>query len=150
MIIFDLRCAHGHPFEGWFASSEEFARQQEARLVRCPLCDNASIERLPSARVRVKKGDAAAPAAPATAVAPAAPQEAIAGFPPDLVAKLREIVRNTEDVGERFPEEARKIHYDEVEKRAIRGKASREEAEALSAEGIDFSQLPSFLTRESH
>ncbi len=82
--------------------------------------------------------------------APAAPQEAIAGFPPDLVAKLRDIVRNTEDVGERFPEEARKIHYDEAEKRSIRGKASREEAEALSEEGIDFSQLPSFLTRESH
>jgi hypothetical protein len=144
MIIFDLRCAHGHPFEGWFASSEEFARQQDAQLVRCPLCDDARIERLPSARVRVKKGEVAA------ATAPAAPQEAITGFPPDLVAKLREMVRNTEDVGERFPEEARKIHYDEAEKRAIRGKASREEAEALSEEGIDFSQLPSFLTRESH
>lgn len=144
MIIFDLRCAHGHPFEGWFASSEEFARQQDAQLVRCPMCDDARIERLPSARVRVKKGEVAAPEGPA------APQEAIAGFPPDLVAKLRDIVRNTEDVGERFPEEARKIHYDEAEKRSIRGKASREEAEALSEEGIDFSQLPSFLTRESH
>jgi hypothetical protein len=147
MIIFDLRCAQGHPFEGWFASSEEFARQQDAQLVRCPFCDDARIERLPSARVRVNKGEVAASESTA---APAAPPEAIAGFPPDLVAKLREIVRSAEDVGERFPEEARKIHYDEAEKRAIRGKASREEAEALSEEGIDFSQLPSFLTRESH
>jgi len=146
MIVFDLRCAHGHPFEGWFASSEEYARQQDAHLVRCPVCDDARIERLPSARVHVKK-------APATADRPAeteAPQEAIAGFPPELVAKLREIVRNTEDVGERFPEEARKIHYEEAEKRAIRGRASREEADALNEEGIEFSQLPPFLTRDTH
>ena len=59
-------------------------------------------------------------------------------------------MRNTEDVGERFPEEARKIHYDEAPPRSIRGKASREEAEALTEEGIDFSQLPPILTRDSH
>ena len=69
---------------------------------------------------------------------------------PDRIAKLREVVRNTEDVGERFPEEARKIHYDEAPARSIRGKASREEAEALTEEGIDFSQLPPILTRDSH
>ena len=146
MIVFDLRCVHGHGFEGWFASGEEFARQQEAQLVRCPICDNAHVERLPSARVHVKKG-AATVDQPAVGEAP---QEAISGFPPDLVAKLREIVRNTEDVGERFPEEARKIHYDESPARAIRGKASREDAEALTEEGIEFSSLPPFLTRDSH
>ncbi len=81
---------------------------------------------------------------------PPAAQDAIAGISPALLAKLREVVRNTEDVGERFPEEARKIHYDEAPARSIRGKASREEAEALSEEGIDFSQLPPFLTRDSH
>ena len=68
-------------------------------------------------------------------------------LPPELLAKLREVVRNTEDVGERFPEEARKIHYDEAPPRSIRGQASREEAEALAEEGIDFSQLPPILTR---
>jgi len=146
MIVFDLRCVHGHGFEGWFASGEEFARQQEAQLVRCPICDNAHVERLPSARVHVKKG-AATVDQPAVGEAP---REAISGFPPDLVAKLREIVRNTEDVGERFPEEARKIHYDESPARAIRGKASREDAEALTEEGIEFSSLPPFLTRDSH
>ncbi|MFO1413769.1 MAG: DUF1178 family protein [Burkholderiales bacterium] len=147
MIVFDLRCAQGHTFEGWFASGEEFGRQQEGGLVRCPVCDDAHIERRPSAKVRVRKGSAKAEVTSAPAAAPA---ENVAGFPPELIAKLREIVRNTEDVGERFPEEARKIHYDEAEKRAIRGKASREEAEALLEEGIEFAPLPPILTGETH
>ena len=146
MIVFDLRCAHGHGFEGWFASGEEFARQQEAKLVRCPLCDDARVERRPSARVHVKKGAATMD----QPVAKDPPQEAIAGFPAELIARLRDIVRNTEDVGERFPAEARKIHYEEVPARPIRGKASREEAQALTDEGIEFSPLPPFLTRDSH
>jgi hypothetical protein len=147
MIIFDLRCGQGHGFEGWFASGDEFDRQKEAHLVRCPICDDAAVVRRPSARVRVGKGAAPA-AAPAPANAP--PKEAITGFPPELLAKLREIVRNTEDVGERFPEEARRIHYEEVPGRAIRGVASPEEAEALSEEGIEFSTLPTVLTRDPH
>jgi hypothetical protein len=147
MIIFDLLCGNGHAFEGWFASGAEFDRQKEARLVSCPVCDGSDIERRPSAKVRVAKTPAAKPApAPVTA----ARGEAIAGLPPALLAKLREVVRNTEDVGDRFPEEARKIHYDEAPPRSIRGQASREEAEALAEEGIDFSQLPPILTRNSH
>jgi hypothetical protein len=145
MIVFDLRCTHGHAFEGWFASGEEFARQQDAHLVRCPICDDARIERQPSARVHVRKGGATSDPPPANA-----PQESVAGFPPELIAKLREIVRNTEDVGERFPEEARKIHYEEVEKRSIRGKASKEDAQALLEEGIEFSPLPPILSGETH
>ena len=112
-----------------------------------PVCDGSDIERRPSAKVRVAKASAARPApAPVTA----ARGEAIAGLPPELLTKLREVVRNTEDVGERFPEEARKIHYDEAPPRSIRGQASREEAEALAEEGIDFSQLPPILTRNTH
>jgi len=145
MIIFDLLCAHGHAFEGWFASGAEFDRQKEASLVTCPVCDGSDVERRPSARVRVTKAADAAP----TPV-PAARGDAIAGISPELLAKLREVVRNTEDVGERFPEEARKIHYDEAPPRSIRGQASREEAEALADEGIEFSPLPPLLTRESH
>jgi len=145
MIIFDLLCAHGHAFEGWFASGAEFDRQKEASLVTCPVCDGSDVERRPSARVRVAKASDAAP----TPV-PAARGDAIAGISPELLAKLREVVRNTEDVGERFPEEARKIHYDEAPPRSIRGQASREEAEALADEGIEFSPLPPLLTRESH
>ena len=146
MIVFDLRCVHGHGFEGWFASSEEFARQQDARLVRCPVCDDAHVERMPSARVRVKKS-AATMDPPAEDTSPV---DHVAGFPADLVAKLREVVRNTEDVGERFPEEARRIHYQETPARAIRGKASREDADALTEEGIEFAALPPILTRDQH
>jgi hypothetical protein len=151
MIIFELCCAHGHRFEGWFASGEEFARQQERSLVTCPLCDDAHIERLPSARVSVPKGAARdnAPAAEPTEERDTTETAAI-GLPAEAIAKLREIVRNTENVGRRFPEEARKIHYREVEARAIRGQASRDEAQALIEEGIEFASLPSFLTRDTH
>ena len=71
-------------------------------------------------------------------------------MPADLLAKLREAVKKTEDVGERFPEEARKIHYNESPQRAIRGRATREDAEALKDEGIEFQTLPPFLTGDSH
>ena len=142
MIVYDLLCSKGHAFEGWFDSGAEFARQKDAGLVSCPVCDGSDVERRPAAKVRVAK---ARPPAP-----PAATHDAIAGIAPDLLAKLREVVRNTEDVGERFPEEARKIHYDEAPARSIRGKATREEADALTEEGIDFSQLPPILTRDSH
>jgi hypothetical protein len=148
MIIYDLACTQGHRFEGWFASGEDFASQQERGLVRCPVCDVAAVERLPSARVSVPKGaPSPAPSAPAAA---SASEGAIAGIPAELIAKLREIVRNTENVGTRFPEEARKIHYEEVPARAIRGQASAEEAQALREEGIDFAPIPPVLTSETH
>lgn len=151
MIIFELACAHGHRFEGWFASGEEFVRQQKKSLVVCPICDDAHVERLPSARVSVSKGaarDNAPPAEPSEERDK--PTPAAAGLPGEVVAKLREIVRNTENVGRRFPEEARKIHYQEAPARAIRGQASRDEAKALTEEGIDFTSLPAFLTNDTH
>ena len=148
MIIFELACGHGHRFEGWFASAEDFARQSESQIVRCPVCDDAGVARVPSAKVRVGSGSAAATEVATASAAPV--QQAIAGFPAELVAKLREIVRTTENVGPRFPEEARKIHYDEAPARAIRGQASKEESAALADEGIDFSTLPDFLLRETH
>jgi hypothetical protein len=146
MIIFELRCAHGHRFEGWFASGEEFDRQAAAELVRCPVCDDATVARVPSAKVR-PRGGAKRAVVPKQA---AEGDAAIAGLPPALVKKLRDAVRKAENVGQRFPEEARKIHYDEAPARAIRGQASSEEAEALQEEGIDFTSLPPFLTRETH
>jgi len=158
MIVFDLICKQGHVFEGWFDSASEFDRQKERKLVSCPLCDDAQVERRPSAKVRVSKGNAAvssgvpasAPAPAGNAAAQAAAAQAMAGLPPEVIAKLREIVRNTEDVGERFPEEARKIHYEEVPHRPIRGRASAEEAEALKEEGVEFGMVPPFLNGESH
>ena len=150
MIIFELACGLGHRFEGWFASADDFARQSETELVRCPVCDDAGVVRVPSAKVRAGSASAPAPE-PGAADAPAAEaRSAITGLPAELVAKLREIVRNTENVGTRFPEEARKIHYDEAPARAIRGQASKEESAELAEEGIDFTTLPDFLFRERH
>ena len=77
-------------------------------------------------------------------------ENAALGLPADAIAKLREIVRNTENVGHRFAEEARRIHYKEAAPRAIRGQASHEEAKALTEEGVEFTSLPAFLTRDSH
>jgi hypothetical protein len=151
MIIFELSCAHGHRFEGWFASGDEFARQQARSLVTCPVCDDAHIERLPSARVSVAKGAARDNAPPAEASEERDESSSVAvGLPAEAIAKLREIVRNTENVGPRFPEEARKIHYRETPPRSIRGHASRDEAQALTEEGIEFASLPSFLTGDTH
>jgi hypothetical protein len=141
MIVFDLRCAHGHGFEGWFDSGDAFERQLASDLVHCPACDSASVTRVPSARVSVPKGgEATAPAA----------AETVAGLPPELLAKLREAVRNTENVGRRFPEEARKIHYEEVPHRAIRGVATADEARELADEGVDFSPIPPILGSDQH
>jgi len=145
VIIFDLTCAHGHRFEGWFASADDFERQAKAVMVRCPVCDDASVVRVPSAKVHVGRATVDAPRA---AEQPEA--ETVTGLPDELISKLREIVRNTENVGRRFPEEARKIHYEEVPPRPIRGQASKDDADALREEGIDFASLPPFLTRDQH
>jgi hypothetical protein len=149
VIIFELGCTRGHRFEGWFASAEEFASQADAAMVRCPMCDDGDVAIVPSAKVRVAKP--AGKAEDAVAVpSPPATTDAAMGLPAELLRKLRAVVRDTEDVGPRFPEEARRIHYDEAPTRAIRGQASREEAEALREEGIDFATLPAFLTRDPH
>ena len=145
MIIFDLTCAHGHRFEGWFASADDFERQAKAVMVRCPVCDDASVVRVPSAKVHVGRATVDAPSAAGEPEA-----ETVSALPDELIGKLREIVRNTENVGRRFPEEARKIHYEEVPPRPIRGQASKDDADALREEGIEFASLPPFLTRDHH
>jgi hypothetical protein len=161
MIVYDLACAQGHRFEGWFGSADDFDGQKARDLVRCPLCDTPKVERIPSARVNVGKAAPPAahpqpapgqqpPTAPASGQAASGPHPMAAGLPAEVVAKLREIVRNTENVGRRFPEEARKMHYEETPPRPIRGQASADEAEALREEGIDFAALPPFLTEDPH
>jgi hypothetical protein len=149
MIIFELGCTQGHRFEGWFSSAEDFTRQCESEMVRCPTCDDAHVTIVPSARVRVTKASDPVRITPPIPAEPAATDITV-NLPMDVVQKLRDTIRNTENVGRRFPEEARKIHYDEVPARPIRGQASPEEAEALREEGIDFASLPAFLTSETH
>ena len=148
MIVYELACAHLHRFEGWFGSGEDYERQRQSAMIRCPVCDDATIERRPSANIQV--GRAAAPTTAAAISAPTAePAETVAvSGEAELLKQLRKMVRSAADVGAAFPDEARKIHYEEVPKRAIRGQATTEEADALREEGIDFLSLPAFLTRD--
>ena len=138
MIVYDLICAHQHRFEGWFSSAEDYASQRDGKAIRCPICDDVAVERRPSANVVVSRD-----AAPGEA----RKEVAVAGGDAEALKVLRRLIAQTENVGRAFPEEARKIHYDEAPKRGIRGQATHDEAEELREEGIDFLSLPSALTR---
>lgn len=131
MIVLNLACAKEHRFEGWFASSDAFEQQLASGLLSCPFCDGREITRLPSGpRIVGAVGDAA-PAAEASAG-----DESLAAVERQLREALRAYARNSENVGERFPEEARRIHYKEAPARSIRGVASAEETHELLDEGI--------------
>ena len=141
MIVFNLGCENSHRFEGWFASAEEFERQIGGKLVTCPLCGNANISRLPHA-AHINKAVSKAPR-PTRGESAAATLQQYANVGSEALARLVEhIVENTDDVGAAFPEEARKIHYQEAPERRIRGTASRDEIEALKDEGVEVVALP--------
>ncbi len=140
MKVFDLTCNAGHRFEGWFASAEQYVSQREALAVHCPLCESSEIRREPSApRLNLGSEEAASETA-------ATPPSAAGANDTSMVAtvfeRLRRMLAETEDVGGRFAEEARRIHYDETPARAIRGVASAEEQRALHDEGIETIRLP--------
>lgn len=138
MIVFDLGCANSHRFEGWFASSEDFERQVGRKLVACPLCGNADVARLPHASHIRTGGKERAVRAEA-----GAGKQQYANTGSEVLTRLVEhIIENTEDVGAAFPEEARKIHYNESAERRIRGTASHEEVDSLREEGIEVIALP--------
>jgi hypothetical protein len=147
MIVYDLVCGSEHRFEGWFASANDFTLQKERELVRCPICDDADVERRPSANIQT--GRAIAPAGASSGPDEAARTEVVTGEP-DALRQLRKLIAATENVGCAFPEEARKMHYEESPPRSIRGQATHEEADQLREEGIDFLSLPPFLTRDKH
>ena len=136
MKVLNLRCAQDHRFEGWFSSDDDFVVQGERGLVACPMCDDKTISRLPSAprlNVSTQRGETVAPTGGEIAQARAQGQ---------WLRAVREVIRKTEDVGDRFPEEARRIHYGEAEERGIRGRASTQDADALREEGIEVMSLP--------
>ncbi len=134
MKVLDLQCARSHVFEGWFASEDDFTSQQARGLVACPMCGDSAVTKKLSAP-RLNLGNPRAPEE-------AAKHEVVTTGKDDTALQTawlgmaKRIVANTEDVGERFAEEARRIHYGESEQRGIRGKASQSETEALMEEGI--------------
>ena len=144
MKVLNLRCTHGHGFEGWFGSEDDFLAQTGQGLVECPLCGDSQVTRLPSAP-RLNLSGARAPAVEPASAAPAVPV-ADKTPPPEIQAlwlrAVQQVLRNTEDVGERFPEEARRIHYGETAHRGIRGQASAEQRAELAEEGIEVMPLP--------
>jgi hypothetical protein len=169
MKVLNLQCAGMHTFDGWFGSEEDYQSQRERGLVACPMCANTEVRKLPSAP-RLNLG-AAEPRAtkpisqeegpvPGSADAPAAsvPSQPtanelasnLAQVHPEAVEMVQEawmkmvkhVIANTEDVGQNFAEEARKMHYGESEERNIRGQASIEETKDLLEEGIEVMPLP--------
>src|SRR5258708_18694387 len=148
MIVFDLLCTSGHRFEGWFGSADDFASQKKRKLLSCPTCGASKVERVPSA-TRANLG-AEAPKAPKTPANPTQPVKTpdMEGKDPFAIAQmlysrmLDELLTKTEDVGRKFPDEARKIFYKESPERAIRGQATQHEHDALVDEGIPVARFP--------
>jgi hypothetical protein len=158
MIRYALRCERDHHFESWFQDSAAYDQQVKRKLVSCPVCESVAIEKaIMAPRIVSKKGreraepmaeaaPAPVPAAPETPAAAAGPTPLVMTQERELRAKLKElrdhIVKNADNVGDHFPNEARKMHYGEIEHRPIYGEASPEEAKSLIDEGVEVSPLP--------
>ena len=157
MIRYALRCDHDHTFESWFQDSAAYDSQAKRKLVSCPVCDSVKVEKaIMAPRIVSKRSRERAEPVPAPASTPAAEAPApvpASGSTPLLMAQERElrakikelrdhIVKNADNVGEKFPNEARKMHYGEIEHRPIYGEASPEEAKSLIDEGVEVSPLP--------
>ena len=127
MIHFNLRCGDGHEFEAWFQNSETYDRQVKRKLVGCPVCSGTKITK--------------APMAPAVAAKSSAVVDAVQ-MRKALVALRAHVEKSCDDVGEKFAEEARKIHYGEVEARGIYGESTEEEARDLVDEGVPVGRIP--------
>lgn len=139
MIVFDLACDNNHPFEGWFGSADDFALQAKAGEIACPVCGSVEVTRQLSAPyVNTRSSGNQADETHMVSVANAA-QELKKKF-------IEHVLSSTEDVGQRFPEEARRIFYKEAPERAIRGTASSQEVGELKEEGIDVMAIPGTLT----
>ena len=140
MKVLDLQCSQQHSFEGWFGSEGDFQDQLGRGLVECPLCGDVAVSKMLSAP-RLNLGAAQNESAPPP------PQQQVVAAPDKTMQAawmkmVRHVMANTEDVGSRFPEEARRMHYGETGERGIRGQASPDETQALLEEGIGVLPLP--------
>ncbi len=147
MIRYSLRCERDHSFESWFQSSSAFDSQLKRKLVACPVCGSAKVEKaIMAPQIVGKKGRERAAPAEAPEAAPAAPTPLVMAQERELRTKLKElrdhIVKNADTVGERFPNEARAMHDGDKEHRPIYGEASPDEARSLIDEGIEVAPLP--------
>jgi len=158
MIVFNLGCRHGHRFDGWFGSADDYVSQQARDLLECPVCgDREIVKHLSAPRLNLGAGTAVEPATPADAESADAgvPMTAEAAEPTRMLVaqkafyqQMRAMLERSDDVGERFAEEARKIHYKETPERQIHGVASRDEAIELLEEGVSVLPLPFTVRRK--
>lgn len=149
MKVLNLRCSRLHSFEGWFASEDDFQDQSRRGLIACPVCADSGVQKMPSApRLNLGGHPAPSPLAKPVQSPTAGPAEEVAlpesghAAQAAFLTALRQVVAATEDMGERFAEEARRIHYGEAQARAIRGQASARETVELLEEGIAVMPLP--------
>jgi hypothetical protein len=151
MIRYALACDQGHQFESWFQDSAAYDKQAKRKLVVCPHCGSAKVEKAImaprlAANSTKRKAPSPAPVAAETSAPEKSPVAMISPQEKEFRAKLKELrdhlTKNADHVGAKFPEEARKMHYGEIEHRSIYGEASPEEAKALDEEGIEFHPLP--------
>lgn len=142
VILFTLRCGESHEFDAWFPDGGSFDAQAREGSVVCPVCGDNSVEKAPMAP-RISKPAATPASKPEAPPAEAEGKAKVAAMDPKTVAKFRRFVEdNCEHVGERFPEEARKIHYGETDERGIYGEASNDDAREMIDEGISIFPLP--------
>jgi hypothetical protein len=148
VIHYALVCEAGHTFDSWFANSAEYDKQIRRGLIACPICGSTGVEKSIMAPALARSRKAALPEPPAaTERAPEqAPAAMLSQQERELRVKLKELrdhlIKNADYVGPKFPEEARRMHYGEIEHRSIYGEASPDEAKSLSEEGIEFHPLP--------
>ena len=135
MKVLNLQCAQGHGFEGWFGSDDDYQQQSARGLIECPSCADKTVLRLPSAP-RLNLVTSRQDSAGSATVEQHGSVEAL------WMQVVRHVIANTEDVGQRFADEARRMHYGEVEPRDIRGQTTPEQARALDEEGIEVYTLP--------
>jgi hypothetical protein len=142
VIRYTLACDKGHSFESWFADSAAYEKQRKRKLVACPQCSSTKVEKaLMTPQLGASdKGRDIAPVPDKTPVAMMSPQEH--EFRQKLKDLREHLTKNADNVGEKFPDEARKMHYGEIEHRSIYGEASPDDAKALAEEGIEFHPLP--------
>ncbi|MFC3096439.1 DUF1178 family protein [Alteraurantiacibacter palmitatis] len=149
MIVFDLSCGQGHRFEGWFGSSGDFVAQKQRGLLSCPQCGDGAVEKAPMAPAVPRKGNQRAEGPMRGHATPAMQQMSNAPVPPEVqqaLARLAEAqaraLKNSKWVGSRFADDARAMHYGEIDPAPIHGEASLEEAKRLLDEGVEIVPLP--------
>ncbi|HUH88146.1 MAG TPA: DUF1178 family protein [Pusillimonas sp.] len=148
--VFDLQCSSGHVFEGWFGSANDYDNQRERGILTCPVCNSREINKMLSApRLNMGKGQPAVTASQAQAPQPVLGDQRhsphLAEIQAQVLKHMREMVRNSENVGDRFASEARRMHEGEIEPRSIRGSTTEHEREELARDGIAVMPIPDFL-----